>query len=60
LSPSLVTTGDQARYNFLPFHPGAVRYYREIGISIPDWLVVTNWLVGSTITSATFLADRRA
>jgi uncharacterized protein len=21
---------------FLPFHPGAVRYYREIGINIPD------------------------
>jgi TRAP transporter TAXI family solute receptor len=28
--------------NFLPFHPGAVRYYREIGISIPDSLVPTN------------------
>jgi hypothetical protein len=27
---------------FLPFHPGAVRYYREIGISIPDTLVPTN------------------
>ena len=27
---------------FLPFHPGAVRYYREIGISIPDALVATN------------------
>jgi uncharacterized protein len=24
---------------FLPFHPGAVRYYREIDISIPDSLV---------------------
>ena len=24
---------------FLPFHPGAVRYYREIGISIPDALI---------------------
>jgi TRAP transporter TAXI family solute receptor len=24
---------------FLPFHPGAVRYYREIGISIPKALV---------------------
>ena len=23
---------------FLPFHPGAVRYYREIGIKIPDSL----------------------
>jgi TRAP transporter TAXI family solute receptor len=27
---------------FLPFHPGAVRYYREIGIKIPDSLVSTN------------------
>ncbi len=27
---------------FLPFHPGAVRYYREIGINIPDSLVPTN------------------
>jgi len=27
---------------FLPFHPGAVRYYREIGISIPDSLIPTN------------------
>jgi TRAP transporter TAXI family solute receptor len=27
---------------FLPFHPGAVRYYREIGIAIPDSLVPTN------------------
>ena len=27
---------------FLPFHPGAIRYYREIGISIPDALVSTN------------------
>jgi uncharacterized protein len=24
--------------SFLPFHPGAVRYYREIGIAIPDSL----------------------
>ena len=24
---------------FLPFHPGAVRYYREVGLSIPDALV---------------------
>ena len=28
--------------SFLPFHPGAIRYYREIGISIPDSLVPTN------------------
>jgi TRAP transporter TAXI family solute receptor len=28
--------------SFLPFHPGAIRYYREIGISIPDALVPTN------------------
>jgi TRAP transporter TAXI family solute receptor len=27
---------------FLPFHPGAVRYYRETGTSIPDSLVPTN------------------
>jgi TRAP transporter TAXI family solute receptor len=27
---------------FLPFHPGAVRYYREIGIIIPEPLVPTN------------------
>jgi TRAP transporter TAXI family solute receptor len=30
---------------FLPFHPGAVRYYREIGISFPGSLVQTNELV---------------
>jgi TRAP-type uncharacterized transport system substrate-binding protein len=27
---------------FLPFHPGAVRYYREIGINIPESLAATN------------------
>ena len=27
---------------FLPFHPGAVRYYRENSIKIPDALVPTN------------------
>lgn len=27
---------------FLPFHPGAFRYYREIGISIPDALAATH------------------
>jgi TRAP transporter TAXI family solute receptor len=27
--------------SFLPFHPGAVRYYRERGIAIPDNLVGT-------------------
>ena len=27
---------------FLPFHPGAVRYYREIGIKIPDELAQMN------------------
>jgi TRAP transporter TAXI family solute receptor len=27
---------------FLPFHPGAVRYYREVGIKIPDALVPRN------------------
>lgn len=28
--------------SFLPFHPGAIRYYREIGIKIPDALVPAN------------------
>jgi TRAP transporter TAXI family solute receptor len=28
--------------SFLPFHPGAVRYYRETGVSIPDSLVPTH------------------
>ena len=27
---------------FLPFHPGAARYYREIGISIPETLASTH------------------
>jgi uncharacterized protein len=27
---------------FLPLHPGAIRYYREIGLSIPESLVSTN------------------
>ena len=27
---------------FLPFHPGAVRYYREIGIQIPPQLIPAN------------------
>jgi TRAP transporter TAXI family solute receptor len=27
---------------FLPFHPGAARYYREIGIKIPDVLAPSN------------------
>jgi uncharacterized protein len=31
-----------AKDTFLPFHPGAVRYYREIGIKIPDELAPTN------------------
>ena len=37
-------TGPQnvVKDTFLPFHPGAVRYYREIGMSIPDSLVPTN------------------
>ena len=25
-----------SRNTFLPFHPGAVRYYKEIGIAIPE------------------------
>jgi TRAP transporter TAXI family solute receptor len=28
--------------SFLPLHPGALRYYREIGVKIPDALVPTN------------------
>jgi TRAP transporter TAXI family solute receptor len=28
--------------NFLPFHPGAVRYYHEIGVKIPESLVSTH------------------
>jgi TRAP-type uncharacterized transport system substrate-binding protein len=28
--------------SFMPFHPGAVRYYREVGIKIPDALIPTN------------------
>jgi TRAP-type uncharacterized transport system substrate-binding protein len=31
-----------AKDRFVPFHPGAVRYYREIGIGIPDALTATN------------------
>jgi hypothetical protein len=31
-----------AKDTFLPLHPGALRYYREIGIEIPDALVPTN------------------
>ncbi len=31
-----------AKDTFLPFHPGAIRYYREIGINIPNALVPTN------------------
>jgi TRAP transporter TAXI family solute receptor len=27
---------------FLPFHPGAVRYYREIGVNIPETLAAAN------------------
>jgi TRAP transporter TAXI family solute receptor len=27
---------------FLPLHPGALRYYREVGIKIPDALAATN------------------
>jgi TRAP-type uncharacterized transport system substrate-binding protein len=27
---------------FLPFHPGAIRYYREIGINTPGALVSKN------------------
>jgi uncharacterized protein len=49
--PRLVGSTDSAKETmpqnvlkdtFLPFHPGAVRYYREIGINIPDSLAPTN------------------
>jgi hypothetical protein len=49
--PRLVSSTDSAKETvpqnvlkdaFLPFHPGAVRYYREIGIKIPDELAPTN------------------
>ena len=49
--PSLVSSTDSAKETvpqnvvkdtFLPLHPGAIRYYREIGIKIPDALVPTN------------------
>jgi TRAP transporter TAXI family solute receptor len=30
------------RNAFIPYHPGAVRYYREIGVEIPAGLVPTN------------------
>jgi uncharacterized protein len=49
--PGLVSATDSAKETvpqnvlkdtFLPFHPGAVRYYREIGIKIPDALAATN------------------
>lgn len=30
---------DAVKNSFLPFHPGAVRYYRERGIAIADNLV---------------------
>jgi TRAP transporter TAXI family solute receptor len=49
--PSLVSSIDSAKETdpqnvvkdtFLPFHPGAIRYYREIGIKIPQTLVPTN------------------
>jgi uncharacterized protein len=39
-SPSATETlaANVVRNGFLPFHPGAVRYYRETGIAIPDAL----------------------
>jgi uncharacterized protein len=49
--PRLVSSTDSAKETipqnvvkdtFLPLHPGALRYYREVGISIPEALVPTN------------------
>lgn len=34
--------GNAVKNTLLLFHPGAARYYREIGIKIPDGLVPTN------------------
>jgi TRAP-type uncharacterized transport system substrate-binding protein len=30
------------RNTMLPLHPGAVRYYREVGIALPPGVVVAN------------------
>ena len=49
--PRLVSFTDSAKETvpqnvlkntFLPFHPGAIRYYREIGISVPNSPVPSN------------------
>jgi hypothetical protein len=37
---------------FLPSHPGAARYYREIGIKIPDELASTRFTPKSGHSSA--------
>jgi TRAP transporter TAXI family solute receptor len=34
--------GNLGRNTFIPYHPGAVRYYREIGVEIPADLVAGN------------------
>jgi uncharacterized protein len=39
---SETTLQNVAKDTFLPFHPGAIRYYREVGINIPGSLVPTN------------------
>jgi hypothetical protein len=31
--------GNLTRNEFLPYHPGAVRYYREIGVNLPAGLI---------------------
>jgi TRAP-type uncharacterized transport system substrate-binding protein len=36
---SIVENSD--RNTFIPYHPGAVRYYREIGVELPADLVST-------------------
>jgi TRAP transporter TAXI family solute receptor len=43
-SPAASDTVPQnvVKNTFMPFHPGAVRYYREIGISIPETLALMN------------------
>jgi TRAP transporter TAXI family solute receptor len=47
LTRAVATASDTIPHNvskdtFLPFHPGAVRYYREKGIQIPDALAATH------------------
>ena len=44
----------RVKNTFMPFHPGAVRYYREIGITIP---ASSNELIDPVPPSLLGLAD---